>query len=768
VVTVQVAPRRLGPADWVTTARLALAGAVAVLVAGSLVAQAVPLGGRPVGPLTGRPVDVLVGLASLALVLDGVDGWVARRTGTATAAGARYDMEVDAFLVLVLSAYAATTTAPWAILIGAARYLLLAAGWQWPWLAAETPPRYWAKVVAAVQGVVLVVVASGLLPRGAARLLLLAALVLLAESFGHQVRTLWRLREPVGPEAPRPSPEAPRTPEARGVRRRRAVSLATTVAAYAVLWLALALPHRPQDLTPGAFVRLPVELLAVVAVGALVPLPRVRASVCAVAGLLAGLLVVVKVADIGFYLEVDRPADLLGDAGLLGPALGVVRDSDGTMVAVGAAVGAVLAVVAVVGVVPLAAVRVGSSAARRRAVAVPVVAAVGAVWVAGAAAGLRVGGAPVASGATTGLALAQVRQVRADLGDHAAFAREIAADRFASTPGSQLLTGLRGKDVVVAFVESYGRVAVQDSPMAPSVDRVLDAGTRRLAAAGFSARSAFLTSPTFGGISWLAHSTLESGTWVDSSERYDQLLASHRLTLARAFHRAGWRTVFDIPSVGDGWPEGRRFYGFDRLYDASDVGYRGPSFGYASMPDQFTWAAFQHRELDRPHRRPLMAEIDLVSSHVPWTPLPRMVPWRAVGDGSVYDPMPLGQPSATVVDGDGDRVRAAYGASVRYTLRALVSFVRHDPDPRLVLVVLGDHQPNTSVSGLEAGHDVPVSVIAHDPRVLDRIAGWHWQPGLRPAPDAPVWRMDAFRDRFLSAFGSSPGGTNPPPNGANP
>jgi hypothetical protein len=145
-----------------------------------------------------------------------------------------------------------------------------------------------------------------------------------------------------------------------------------------------------------------------------------------------------------------------------------------------------------------------------------------------------------------------------------------------------------------------------------------------------------------------------------------------------------------------------------------------------------------------------------------------MVPWRAVGDGSVYDPMPLGQPSATVVDGDGDRVRAAYGASVRYTLRALVSFVRHDPDPRLVLVVLGDHQPNTSVSGLEAGHDVPVSVIAHDPRVLDRIAGWHWQPGLRPAPDAPVWRMDAFRDRFLSAFGSSPGGTNPPPNGANP
>ena len=77
-----------------------------------------------------------------------------------------------------------------------------------------------------------------------------------------------------------------------------------------------------------------------------------------------------------------------------------------------------------------------------------------------------------------------------------------------------------------------------------------------------------------------------------------------------------------------------------------------------------------------------------------------------------------------------------------------------DDDP--VLVVLGDHQPATLVTGQGAGHDVPISVIARDPKVMDRIAGWGWQDGMLPSPQAPVWPMAAFRDRFLTAFGSSP------------
>ena len=96
-----------------------------------------------------------------------------------------------------------------------------------------------------------------------------------------------------------------------------------------------------------------------------------------------------------------------------------------------------------------------------------------------------------------------------------------------------------------------------------------------------------------------------------------------------------------------------------------------------------------------------------------------------------------------------------YGESVEYSWEALTSFLTTYNDPNLVLVVLGDHQPHTYVTGEHPGHDVPISVIAQDPAVMQRIAGWGWQDGLRPDPDATVWRMDTFRDRFLEAFSAA-------------
>jgi hypothetical protein len=303
-------------------------------------------------------------------------------------------------------------------------------------------------------------------------------------------------------------------------------------------------------------------------------------------------------------------------------------------------------------------------------------------------------------------------------------------------------------------------VAVQGSAFSPQVDAVLDAGTRRLRAAGFSCRSAFLTSPTFGGISWLAHSTLQSGLWVDNQQRYDELIGGQRLTLSDAFKRAGWRTVGDVPSNTRNWPQGRSFYHYDKIYDARNVGYRGPTFSYASMPDQYVLSAFQRRELSRTNRSPVMAEIDLVSSHTPWAPLPHLVDWRKVGDGSIFDGMPAQGEPPDVVWRDSDRIRAGYGRSIEYTLNALVSYVQTYADNNLVLVILGDHQPATIVSGQDASHDVPVTLIAHDPAVLDRIAGWGWQNGMRPGPHAPVWPMDAFRDRFVAAYGPHPSGAS--------
>jgi hypothetical protein len=294
---------------------------------------------------------------------------------------------------------------------------------------------------------------------------------------------------------------------------------------------------------------------------------------------------------------------------------------------------------------------------------------------------------------------------------------------------------------------------VQGSAFSPQVDAALDAGTSRLASAGFSAKSAFLTSSTFGGISWLAHASLQSGLWIDNQVRYDTVVSSDRLTLSGAFKRAGWRTVSLIPAGNVYWPQGRSFYHYDELYNSLNIGYAGPRFSYAPVPDQFTLAALQRLELAKPGHPPVMAEVDLVSSHTPWAPLPRMVDPAQLGDGSVFDGMPEQGQQPGALWKDPDQVRAAYGQSIEYSLDALTSFVETSHDDNLVLVVLGDHQPATIVSGADASHDVPVTVIAHDPAVMGRISGWGWQDGLRPGPDAPVWRMDTFRDRFLSAYG---------------
>jgi phosphatidylglycerophosphate synthase len=173
--------RTFGQANWVTLFRATLVGGVTALVADSLVHGAMPA--------------VIVALSVVALILDGVDGQVARRTGTATAVGARFDMEVDAFLILVLSVCVAESLGPWVLLIGGMRYGFVAAGWLMPWLKGSLPPSFARKTVAAAQGVLLVVASSGLLPAAASLAVVGIALASLAWSFGRDVLWLWRNRE---------------------------------------------------------------------------------------------------------------------------------------------------------------------------------------------------------------------------------------------------------------------------------------------------------------------------------------------------------------------------------------------------------------------------------------------------------------------------------------------------------------------------------------------------------------------------------------------
>jgi phosphatidylglycerophosphate synthase len=183
-------PDTLGPGDLVTLTRAILACGIAALVVQSFR-----------GPL---PVGVLVVLAAVALILDAIDGLVARRTGTVSAFGARFDGEADAFLMLVLSVYVAQSWGVWVLAIGAARYVFAVAGWFLAWLRRDLPFRYWRKVVTAVQGIVLTYAAADLGPPALTHAALLVALALLTESFGRDVLWTWRRRGAEGVAAPVP------------------------------------------------------------------------------------------------------------------------------------------------------------------------------------------------------------------------------------------------------------------------------------------------------------------------------------------------------------------------------------------------------------------------------------------------------------------------------------------------------------------------------------------------------------------------------------
>jgi hypothetical protein len=176
------------------------------------------------------------------------------------------------------------------------------------------------------------------------------------------------------------------------------------------------------------------------------------------------------------------------------------------------------------------------------------------------------------------------------------------------------------------------------------------------------------------------------------------------------------------------------------------------------MPDQYTLSRFERTERTR-DRQPVMAEITLVSSHAPWAPIPRLIDWEDVGDGSVFETMAAANdPPEAILTRNPTRVRADYRASIEYSLSSLITYMETYGDDNLVLIFLGDHQPSPIVAGQGASRDVPITIVTRDRSVVDRIAPWSWQEGLKPNAQAPVWGMDAFRDRFLTAFGPQ---TNP-------
>jgi hypothetical protein len=512
----------------------------------------------------------------------------------------------------------------------------------------------------------------------------------------------------------------------------------------AILFLALALPNHPDALTPGALAVLPLELPIIVAL-LLLSAPPGRSGTALRVATVAFLSVttVLKVVDYSFFTAFDRPFNLAFDMPLLHAGWRLLSGSSGVPAAVACAAAALIALFIMILLIWWATGVVVSASicGRRPAAAI----AVGLTGFAGLAAA-----SGLASAMTVSFAYGHAGAVLKAARDIAALEAEAAADPVARLPADAFLARLGGRDVILAFVESYGR-STHDNPLyAATTHAALETVESDLRRRGLAMRSAWLTSPVVGGQSWLAHATMLSGLWIDSQGRYDALLASKRRTLISLAAAAGRRTVAVMPAITMPWPESA-WFDYTEVYAAGDLGYRGHPFGWVTMPDQYTLSAFERLELVRTDRAPIFAGIALISSHTPWTPVPILVPWEQVGDGTIFNVQAASGDSPETVWRDQARIRDQFRMAVDYSLRTIGSFAaRHAGNPPL-LIVLGDHQPAVFVSGSEAVRDVPIHIIG-DPATVARLARWGWTDGLLPSADAPVWRMDRFRDSFLEAF----------------
>jgi hypothetical protein len=338
--------------------------------------------------------------------------------------------------------------------------------------------------------------------------------------------------------------------------------------------------------------------------------------------------------------------------------------------------------------------------------------------------------------------------------DRDAFMAELARERADYADVAGLFSRLGGADVILAFVESYGMTALEDPRYAPVVGPRLDDLQARMQSAGLHVATGRLVAPSQGGQSWFGHGSMLSGLWLDTQVRYELMLGSGRETLVDDFERAGYRTAALMPAITMAWPEGVRF-GYEEIWARDDIDYAGPPLNWVTMPDQFTWSFLQSTIRPRDPARPLFAEIGLISSHAPWTPiLPVLDDWDTIGDGAVFAAWEnAGEPPRELWL-DTDRVREHYALSVEYAVHAMASYAERYLDERTLLIVLGDHQPAPLVTGDDATWEVPVHVLSGSRALLEPFLEWGFAEGAwPPASEGPTVKgMDYFRDWFIEAY----------------
>jgi hypothetical protein len=316
------------------------------------------------------------------------------------------------------------------------------------------------------------------------------------------------------------------------------------------------------------------------------------------------------------------------------------------------------------------------------------------------------------------------------------------------------LDKLKGANVYLFFVESYGHTIFGNHQHFQKIGRFLDTFEENLTTRGFSMCSTFFNSPTYGGTSWLAHATLAGGVHLSNHMNYNLFITSKAKTIARFFNAAGYRTISAMPGTLWPWPEGA-FFGYQQKYYAWNFDYQGPTYGWSPMPDQYVLDyIYRHEIRDRP--KPLFIEFILVSSHAPFhLQPPYLRDWSQIGDGTVYHEKET--ITFPIVWPDLSNASQAYVTAIIYEFNVITDFIKSYLSDDSLIFILGDHQPNVQITGKDQPWSVPIHVISRDRELLEPFYKRGYTPGLIPYQPPPHRGMETFLHEFLLDFSTTAG-----------
>ena len=311
------------------------------------------------------------------------------------------------------------------------------------------------------------------------------------------------------------------------------------------------------------------------------------------------------------------------------------------------------------------------------------------------------------------------------------------------------LTGLQGADVLLFMVESYGRTVYTRPQYRQAMQATMTGLAERLSQHDFKAVSSYLVSPAFGGISHLAHGTLEFGFKVQNDLEYNALLDSKILPLASFFNKSGYRSVSVMPGTRFAYPQGAA-YSYQQAYYAEHFDYQGPTFGWAPMADQFVLDWVRRREFVK-QSQPLFVRYVLISSHASFSIQPPFIAdWDSIGNGDIYHTLPpvrypISWPNLQNAGG-------AYLRSLDYEFQLLGDYLAKYVGPNTLIIIMGDHQPNQQLTDKGEPFSVPVHIISGNAGLLEPFRRRGYTSGLIPQQPLPHAGMETFVQDFLQDF----------------